>query len=152
MKGCVEGKERVPVRVHSECLFGDVLGSRRCDCGPQLRSFLEDVLRDDGHPCGLLLYVRGHEGKGIGLENKLRAYELQDSDNVTEAEANLRLGFRPDVRRYGGVRAALRHLGVRSITLYTDNERKVMSLGSVVGATVPWDRARRRWKQLPDRP
>ncbi|CAE8618119.1 unnamed protein product, partial [Polarella glacialis] len=77
VKGEVADCEAVPARVHSECLFGDALGSDRCECGPQLRAFMKDVLGDESRPSGILVYLQGHEGKGIGLEGKLRAYNLQ---------------------------------------------------------------------------
>ena len=119
MKGSVRGAKRVPLRVHSECLLGDALGSLRCQCGAQLRSFIEEVL-GNGEPNGVLLYLQGHEGKGIGLTEKLRAYALRDEDeSLTEAQANRLLGYAPDLRRYGAAKTALEWLGIESAVLYS---------------------------------
>lgn len=146
VKGNVADAQDVPTRLHSECLFGDVFGSSRCDCGAQLHTYMEQVLGNGATSCGILLYLKGQEGKGIGLVNKLRAYALQDSpEQLSEGDANLRLGFPVDARRYGGARAALRSLRVRSITLYTNSSRKASALGSVVAAVAPWLRASQRW-------
>lgn len=146
VKGDVAGCYDVPTRVHSECLFGDAFGSSRCQCGPQLQSFLQGVLGDAAQPCAVLLYMRGHEGKGIGLANKLRAYNLQDGpEKLCEAEANRRLGFMPDMRRYGSARAALRHLDVRSVALYTDSSRKAAALGRLVSSVVRWRPTAMQW-------
>merc|ERR1719240_1602519 len=118
IKGDVEGYEKVPVRVHSECFTGDILGSKRCDCGQQLHRFLGII---DEKPCGILIYVRGHEGRGIGLANKIKAYKIQDDEGLDTVDANLRLGFDVDMRCYKESLAALRHIGVKSISLYTNN-------------------------------
>jgi len=122
IKGQVEDQERVPVRVHSECFTGDILGSQRCDCGQQLHRYLKIV---DTLPCGILIYVRGHEGRGIGLANKIKAYKLQDDEGLDTVDANLRLGFDVDERCYKESLAALRHIGVKSISLFTNNPEKV---------------------------
>lgn len=111
------------VRLHSECLTGDVFGSRKCDCGPQLHEALDRMIAD-GH--GVLLYLR-QEGRGIGLVNKLRAYALQDQGFDT-VDANLRMGFGVDERRYGVAAAMLHALGVRSVRLLTNNPDKVEQL------------------------
>eukprot|EP00435_Cladocopium_sp_Y103_P043883 s1596_g12.t1 len=132
VKGEVAQKEDVSVRVHSECFLGDALGSTRCQCGPQLRSFIESVLGSSCHPCGILLYLQGQEGKGIGLSNKLRAYVLQDTEGLNEAEANLRLGFPPDQRKYQAARTALEFLEVKSVVLYTASPRKISFLSDFV--------------------
>ncbi|MYU25554.1 bifunctional 3,4-dihydroxy-2-butanone-4-phosphate synthase/GTP cyclohydrolase II [Streptomyces sp. SID8352] len=116
--------EDVLVRLHSECLTGDVFGSRRCDCGPQLDAALDRV-RDEGR--GVVVYLRGHEGRGIGLLSKLRAYELQERGRDT-LDANLELGLPADARDYGAGARVLADLGVRTVRLMTNNPDKTDAL------------------------
>ena len=126
----------VLTRIHSECLSGDVFGSSRCDCGPQLRAALAAIAREG---TGLVVYLRGHEGRGIGLVDKLRAYSLQDR-GIDTVDANLMLGLPADARDYGVAVDILRDLGVASVRLLTNNPDKVAALrkgGVVVGEQVP---------------
>jgi GTP cyclohydrolase II len=123
VRGQVRGASRVPVRVHSECLTGDVLGSLRCDCRDQLIAALETL---GGLDAGALIYLR-QEGRGIGLTNKIRAYALQDH-GVDTVEANRLLGFGDDERDYRAAAEMLEALGVRSVQLMTNNPAKVEGL------------------------
>lgn len=123
LRGDVAGATELPTRVHSECLTGDVFGSLRCDCRDQLELALERIAADG---IGLILYMR-QEGRGIGIAEKVRAYELQDR-GLDTLEANLHLGFDADMRRYDVAAAMLHALEVESIVLHTNNPEKVAGL------------------------
>ena len=131
VKGTITGKEPILVRVHSECLTGDVFGSRRCDCGPQLATAMQMV---DEAGAGVIVYLRGHEGRGIGIGHKIRAYSLQD-EGFDTVDANTELGLPVDSREYGIGAQILADLGVRELKLMTNNPAKYGGLGGY-GLTV----------------
>ncbi len=135
INGDICGSEAVPVRIHSECLTGDAIGSLRCDCRDQLESALKHIA---GLSCGILLYLR-QEGRGIGLTNKIRAYGLQDLGFDT-VEANHALGFPDDSRDYTVAAHMLRALDVKSVRLMTNNPKKIAGLeanGIIVTERIP---------------
>ncbi|GJP41415.1 hypothetical protein CLOM_g1096, partial [Closterium sp. NIES-68] len=117
VKGDISSGEDVMIRVHSECLTGDIFASARCDCGPQLQQALQRI---EAKGRGVCIYLRGQEGRGIGLGHKLQAYNLQDMGRDT-VQANLDLGMPADAREYSAAAHILRDLGVRSLKLMTNN-------------------------------
>ena len=135
VKGDVKNKDSVLLRVHSECLTGDALGSKRCDCGEQYDTAMKRIAEEE---CGVLIYMK-QEGRGIGLMNKLKAYALQD-DGLDTVEANLELGFAADARSYEFAAGIIKNLGIKKVDLMTNNPSKIEALeeyGIVVEKRIP---------------
>ncbi|WNV82638.1 GTP cyclohydrolase II [Umezawaea sp. Da 62-37] len=137
----VYGKTRmrgnVLVRVHSECMTGDIFGAMRCECGEQLDAALDAIVREGS---GILIYLRGHEGRGIGLVEKVRSHVLQDEQGMDTLDSATALGLPVDTRDYGPAALVLKHLRVRSVRLMSNNPDKIAALesnGIVVAARVP---------------
>ncbi|NUT51869.1 MAG: GTP cyclohydrolase II [Saccharothrix sp.] len=131
------GREDVLVRVHSECLTGDIFGAMRCECGDQLDAALARIVAEGG---GVLVYLRGHEGRGIGLVDKVRTHVLQDEQGLDTLDSATTLGLPVDVRDYSPAARVLKHLGVVSVRLLSNNPDKVRALeagGVAVTARVP---------------
>lgn len=130
-------REDVLVRVHSECMTGDIFGSTRCECGEQLNAALDAIVNEGS---GILVYLRGHEGRGIGLVEKVRTHILQDEQGLDTVDSAVSLGLPVDVRDYTPAASVLRYLGVRSVRLMSNNPDKIRSLqnhGIAVTARVP---------------
>ncbi|WP_436494870.1 GTP cyclohydrolase II [Actinokineospora sp. HUAS TT18] len=125
--GKIHLRERVLVRVHSECMTGDIFGAMRCECGEQLNSALDAIVAEGS---GVLIYLRGHEGRGIGLVAKVRTHVLQDEQGLDTLDSATALGLPVDVRDYSPAAVVLRHLRVRSVRLMSNNPDKIDALES----------------------
>ncbi|GAA4237326.1 hypothetical protein GCM10022254_49080 [Actinomadura meridiana] len=137
VRGDVRGRDDVLVRMHSECMTGDIFGATRCECGDQLGAALDAIVREGA---GVLVYLRGHEGRGIGLVAKVRTHILQDDQGLDTVDSATAIGLPVDVRDYGPAARVLRHLGARSVRLLSNNPAKVSALedyGVPVTARVP---------------
>ncbi|GAA3816180.1 hypothetical protein GCM10022226_41150 [Sphaerisporangium flaviroseum] len=135
--GAVRTEESVLVRVHSECVTGDIFAAMRCECGEQLDAALDAIVREGS---GVLVYLRGHEGRGIGLVAKVRSHVLQDEHGLDTIDSATALGYPVDTRDFGPAVRVLKHLGIRSVRLMSNNADKVDALeshGIVVAARVP---------------
>ncbi|WP_028921327.1 GTP cyclohydrolase II [Pseudonocardia acaciae] len=132
-----DARDNVLVRVHSECIMGDIFAARRCECGDQLNSAMDAIVREGS---GVLVYLRGQEGRGIGLVAKVRTQALQDEQGLDTVDSATALGLPVDTRDYGAAARVLRHLGVRSVRLLSNNPDKIRALeshGIGVTARVP---------------
>lgn len=137
VRGDVRGHGSVLVRMHSECMTGDIFAATRCECGDQLGAALDAIVREGA---GVLVYLRGHEGRGIGLVAKVRTHVLQDDHGLDTVDSATAIGLPVDVRDYGPAARVLRYLGVRSVRLMSNNPDKVRALesrGLLVAARVP---------------
>ncbi|MUN36153.1 GTP cyclohydrolase II [Actinomadura litoris] len=137
VRGDVGGREGVLVRMHSECMTGDIFGATRCECGDQLGAALDALVREGA---GVLVYLRGHEGRGIGLVAKVRTHVLQDDHGLDTVDSATAIGLPVDVRDYGAAARVLRHLRVGSVRLLSNNPAKVAALesyGIEVAARLP---------------
>jgi len=132
IKGNVASQENVAVRIHSECFTGDVLRSAKCDCGLQLEKFFSVMQQESS---AVLLYVKGHEGRGIGLAAKFDAYRLQEEQHLDTVDSNVQLGFKPDLRSYHSIARIIPALGIKSVRLFTNNREKIAAVQDVVPVT-----------------
>ncbi|MFD9669081.1 3,4-dihydroxy-2-butanone-4-phosphate synthase [Rhodococcus sp. NPDC059968] len=135
--GDVNGGGAVPVRVHSECMTGDLFGSLRCDCGDQLNASLKVIQR---HGCGAVIYMSGHEGRGIGLGRKLQAYRMQEEQQLDTVDANIAIGCPVDDRDYTSAASIIADLGIKSVALMTNNPDKseqLAALGVAIASLIP---------------
>ena len=122
IKGDINEKENVYTRIHSECMTGDLFGSTHCDCGQQLDDAYEIISKSNN---GLIIYLKGHEGRGIGLVEKLKSYNIQQNEKLDTIDANIKLGHLGDMRNYDVVREILNYLNIKSINLITNNPLKI---------------------------
>jgi 3,4-dihydroxy 2-butanone 4-phosphate synthase/GTP cyclohydrolase II len=136
IKGNVTNKENVFLRVHSECVTGDIFRSEKCDCGYQLQNALKRLENED---CGVIIYIKGHEGRGIGIHNKIKCYSLQDKGNCDTVVANTKLYLPPDDRSFDYIQNILNSLNIKTVILHTNNPKKINSIHSYVGKIQPFD-------------